>query len=153
VDLYNGKNIQGTVLYQTSGNNQPDVAVIRLNSKEQLPFVPIAETDYDVRQGSNAVRVGCPGGGSFLSTNCLISDVTGSYRGSSNYASLNTRETAKQGESGGPLYQNGRQIALLWGSNYKDASYTKLNEIRYALQQAGVGNLVRIILIFKDLNI
>lgn len=112
-----------------------DVAVLVAVAGRSLPCVPLGSTT--LRPGAPVISIGYPGGGG---QRVLIGRIVSVGRWSGfTEASM----PATQGHSGGGLFQGGRLVGVLWGSN--DTSlYASPSDLRAALDRTGFSYVGRV---------
>jgi len=103
VSLPNGKNYDAELV---GGDKDLDLAIIKINADEDLPTLPLGDSDK-IKIGEDAIAIGNPLGLQNTVTVGVISATNRSIpkpRGNSNYVGLiQTDATINPGNSGGPL--------------------------------------------------
>jgi len=170
IDTYSGrKNIPASLIdYYHDGNGPADVALIKVSSSalQGISPVSVAPQDYTPRVGSSALRVGCPGGGAFVETSCVVTHVNtrvnpahkdreGNFVVLPYESNLKSSQASIPGESGGGLFIDGRLVAInqIGYQGEDSAGYASNVQLGTLLEKNNLGHLIpaKYILVFVEI--
>lgn len=149
VETYAGKRIPAELIHVQKSR---DLALVKIR-KDYIPnnFKPTPVSRKQARVGSSVLRVGCPGGGDFKQTPCIITNkIFDEGR------TTETTTSARQGESGGGLFYGRKLVGVLFGAESYyggprgEAYYASTSSIQDYLREREYGYLIRISVILLE---
>lgn len=114
------------------GKNDPDLALIKIKTLRQMPFVKIAPASYELKVGEPVIQIGCPNGEKppkIMAGNVTITAIN-KYLG---YGNIECSGEPEEGRSGGALLNTQYEIIGICNNREpkeKKGIYSSLAEIR-----------------------